>query len=394
MVSDAIFEPVRRAYFKADLRTMFRELNGLWMTHVLESLERLQKFGFDAERHLRPVPPPSHVRVFPYAEVLRDSGINVERMTVALWAVHLRGKINPIVFEARFKQYLDSLPPRQKQEISDFLDRSLPEAAVYAMGPGICGTPVCEDARLHSKDGMSILRPLPLKFLGSRGSGDAPHGQAGWDIGLTIDDLHDLASQLNLLNKRVSKLGIAAHGESGKFNIAKPALATKTIPEHKAVLESIWRNTVPDAFILLLGCNVGKDADFVVELSKVFAGRRVVAFSAIQYNPCDALIRATSLGHSPCIEPGVRDTTWVTPSGSPDQEFKRYIGDNMAVWNDLKQLPWASEISPSRIVAKNGKVDHMGPRYGQSELRPVYDDKGRVIRHPEAGKESKPIEEW
>ncbi len=367
-------DPVETAYHKRDFETMFRELNGLWMIHLLDSLVRLERLGYHPSRNIQ----------------LRNMGIDYNRMYIAMAAVRFRGKMKPGRFYRHMDvaQYSQSIPQDQREEISGFLVQSLPRVAVFAAGPWVMGQrKICEDARLRSRDGSVLIA----------GTGDRIHGQAGWDIGMNVNHLEDLATKLNSLHGKVRRLGIVAHGGPGEFHIAKPPLiitqnendirkwykhlkkdnkklpidtfvrdgrVLDTVSEHKEALISIARSLTPDATVLLLGCRAGEGLSgrkLVMRISEFLQGRRIVAFTTIQYHPGDNKltvrgIKGRGLGEGACLEPGVRNSPYTDSPGSPEEEFERYHGPNQKKWNDLGQLPWGSEDSGATIKARNGKI--------------------------------------
>jgi hypothetical protein len=103
---------------------------------------------------------------------------------------------------------------------------------------------------------------------------------------------------------------------------------------------------------LLEGCSAGggtAGSELLIELSKIWPGRRVVAFETTMAYGWDRGRKSEF-----CGEVGYRDTN------SPDEcygdrescERQRYQPD----WNNLDKLPWGSEHSTHAKVVQDGKI--------------------------------------
>lgn len=158
-----------------------------------------------------------------------------------------------------------------------------------------------------------------------------PFGQAGWDVGLTIKSLDDLADQLDggvkpfprdwfegkiwnnqavIGPREIRRLAISAHGAAGgiwfpngrdrvdaKFSHpisphggALPVfpdgvlIPTKSVQEIRPQLEAIGNYVHPIGTIILMGCASARgDAgtQLLIELSKVWRHRTIVGFSTL-----------------------------------------------------------------------------------------------------------------
>ncbi len=216
---------------------------------------------------------------------------------------------------------------------------------------------VCSDARLRGGQSSSVSYPK-----------GATYGQAGWEFGFRFDSLADLANKLYLkplkmpshlpaLRKgSVSRLGIHAHGLPGAVffegqNKKKDALTMKSLMRFNSHLRNVGASTAQDATILFVGCLAGKGWEgrqLLEALSKVWPGRKVVAFTTIGFVSGGDQMRPGER----CTEPGMRDTDNTSPVLSWADQQKAYG----PIWKDLQKLPWASETSPHAKVAFNGKI--------------------------------------
>jgi hypothetical protein len=162
---------------------------------------------------------------------------------------------------------------------------------------------------------------------------------------------------------QVTRLAINAHGVSGKVYVGgspspeigvdpikeRLALKVENLPSMAADLKKIHNATATGSTIYLMGCLAGQTPDgtaLLMELSKVWPQRRIVAFATVGYQRPDQMLREGEK----CTEPGMRDTldTYPTAKGAVSPFGKR--------WNDLNQLPWASETSPGAKVVENGQI--------------------------------------
>jgi len=218
---------------------------------------------------------------------------------------------------------------------------------------------VCSDARLRGGSSGSVEYPK-----------GTPYGQAGWEFGFRFDSLEDLANKLYLKPLKtpshvptigkgsVGRLGIHAHGLPGEIffegqDKKKDALTAKSLMRFSSHLRNIGLSTSQDATILFVGCLAGRGwegRELLEALSKVWPGRKVVAFTTIGFvSGGDQKRPGDSEG---CTEPGMRDTDNTSPLLSWADQQKAYG----SIWKDLQKLPWASETSPHAKVAFNGKI--------------------------------------
>ncbi|MBI4527156.1 MAG: hypothetical protein HY695_25450 [Deltaproteobacteria bacterium] len=227
--------------------------------------------------------------------------------------------------------------------------------------PGV----VCSDARLTDRSRTQwpwADRPITTR--------DQLYGQAGWDIGINFLSLHNLASQLGSLSipdelpqagrtvrrGEIQRLAIHAHGSSGTIFIngqgeGRANLTARTVSSFHSDLNQIGLMTSNSetnrAVILFVGCLAGggqSGTDLLLELSRIWPQRKVVAFASLGYAPGGEMYRSGDA----CTEPGMRDTTAVFP-GEADQT----AGQN---WGNLTTWPWASETSPRAKVALNQRI--------------------------------------
>jgi len=224
---------------------------------------------------------------------------------------------------------------------------------------------VCRDARLRDRGASSLWRSTLSQT-------DKIYGQTGWDIGLNFSDLSDLANQLNRIHVpeyvsgggnlirrgELSRLAINAHGVPGAVYVNGRNRPTKSLNArtarvmHKTDLRRIGLLTRNDgtSVILLMGCIAGRGqdgTDLLLALSREWPDRRIVAFATIGFAIGGAMKRP---GEN-CTEPGMRLTRSPHPSLTPRLEREYEM-----IWNNLGQLPWASETSPFAKVALNGRI--------------------------------------
>jgi len=226
---------------------------------------------------------------------------------------------------------------------------------------------VCSDARLRGGKSSGVDYPKGTTY-----------GQAGWEFGFRFDSLADLANKLYLkpletpshvapIRKgSVSRLGIHAHGLPGAIffegqDKKKDALTMKTLMRFESHLRNIGLSTSQDATILFVGCLAGQGwpgRELLEALSKVWPGRKVVAFTTIGFVSGGDQKRP---GES-CTEPGMRDTD--NSSGVLGWAAQQSAYDS--IWKNLQKLPWASETSTHAKVAFNGKIIRK-PKYENDE---------------------------
>jgi hypothetical protein len=223
---------------------------------------------------------------------------------------------------------------------------------------------VCEDARLRKEsDGFKSDVKEFLGFSSPFANGDTPRGQAGWEVGINYtSNFHQLATTLALdvapKQGKIRRLAIHAHGLPGQVFVNgsnRPPLELNTLEGYKADLALIRDSLAPDAVVLFVGClaGQGKAGDaFLMEVSRLLPGRKVVAFETIGFAPAGKLQERAGEN---CTEPGMRDTD--APDGSHDPLVARQRAAAWApLWNRLDLLPWASETSPHAVVARNGVI--------------------------------------
>jgi len=204
-----------------------------------------------------------------------------------------------------------------------------------------------------------------------------PFGQAGWDLGLQFSSLSDLANKLNynpvstpkhvcgnwfrdcdpIKRGQVRRLGIHVHGLPGRLfpsgqQKKNMAVHADNIGRFHKELHAIGLCTSRnDSTILLMGCLAGQGKEgtrLLRALSRVWPGRRIVAFSTIGFVSGGDQARPGER----CTEPGMRDTSNIYPAMSWAQQQSTYG----PIWKDLKKLPWASERSPHAKVVHNGTI--------------------------------------
>lgn len=188
-------------------------------------------------------------------------------------------------------------------------------------------------------------------------------GQAGWDISVTFGAASTLARNLKEGIKArgplIDRLAINAHGDPGHFDIDSKCtspllqgtddiyrrmLSPDNIAPFRAALDAVTPMLASNASVLLMGCNAGRGdigARLIMELSKIWPGRTVTAFTTI-----GASLQMNQAGRF-CQIPGMRDTEFehAAPEG-----VDRYSGGKAL------QYPWASETSPHAKRAKDGVI--------------------------------------
>jgi hypothetical protein len=130
---------------------------------------------------------------------------------------------------------------------------------------------------------------------------------------------------------------------------ASIVLTATTVRTHHDDLHNIGLSTRErGSTVLLMGCLAGQGpsgTQLLVELSRVWPGRRVVGFSTIGYRHPGEMKRRGD----PCEFPGMRDTD--APAGLYANP-RRF--DSM--WSDFTRMPWAAETSLHAKVVLNGAV--------------------------------------
>ncbi|MBZ5617700.1 MAG: hypothetical protein LAQ69_03025 [Acidobacteriia bacterium] len=237
--------------------------------------------------------------------------------------------------------------------------------AIWANSKDVPGV-VCNDARLTDRNKIKWPwsdRPTT--------NADRIYGQAGWDVGINFLSLDSLASQLEtlvlptyvsgggrrILPGEIGRLAIHAHGGSGTIYINGQDSPTKLTPEtiptpeintfiHRIGLMTV-DDTINPAVVLFVGCVAGAGKSgtaLLLRLSEIWPNRKVVGFVSLGYVQAGAMARK---GEG-CNEPGMRDSTKLSPGDADD-----YAGQ---FWADLDKWPWASETSPRAKVAYNGYI--------------------------------------
>jgi Domain of unknown function (DUF4347) len=181
-------------------------------------------------------------------------------------------------------------------------------------------------------------------------------GQAGWDVGLMFNTLGDLDGKIDEAlsasdDKKVTRLAINVHGAPGLVDINGDNQSwdfTKLWNKYSSQLVFLRTRMTDDAAVLIMGCQVAAGdvgASFLMDMSKyAFPGHKVVGFTTI-----GETLKQYRSGGPVCSEPGMRDTTYDTPSeGMPTVQAARE--------KELLTLPWASESSPHAKVALNGQI--------------------------------------
>ena len=259
-------------------------------------------------------------------------------------------------------------------------------------------TPAVKPRRLHPNP-LAVWTAgaqTPLRFSDLDGrlpvpmAGDVPNGQDGWPVAVDFSNFADLADKLSggkfnmpshvcgnsvfscppIEPNQVFRLAITVHGApgvadvDGVFASARDAnvaalddqrfLNTTTLNSGKfdASLSKIETCFHDSTIEFLMGCRIGfgvEGDNFLAALSKRWDGARVAAISTIGFQDGGRQAKLGQAGSS--AFPGMRDTRFTNHQvpGSPPRDFER-----LAVWNDLKHLPWVSERSPHVKIAFRG----------------------------------------
>ena len=236
--------------------------------------------------------------------------------------------------------------------------------------------------------------PLPFSDLDGRllqpNAGDTPSGQDGWPVAFSFGNFADLAAKLSggtfsmpshvcgntlfscppIESNQVFRLAITVHGAPGVVDVdgvfASPAAAdvatqdddrflnVSTLKSGKfddslAKIESCFHDST---IVFLMGCRIaaGVEGDtFLEALSRRWDGARVAAISTIGFSDGARQAKLGQAGSS--AFPGMRDTQFTNHKvqGGPTRDF-----ETLAVWNNLRRLPWASEKSPHIKIAFRG----------------------------------------
>jgi hypothetical protein len=259
-------------------------------------------------------------------------------------------------------------------------------------------TPAVRPRRLHPNPlavwAAGAQTPLRFSDLDGRlplpNAGDTPNGQDGWPVAFDFGNFADLADKLSggtfgmpshvcgnalfscppIEPNQVFRLAISVHGAPGvadvdgvfasaaAANTASQAddrflnVATLKSGKFDDALTKIERCFHDNTIVFLMGCQIaaGIEGDtFLQELSKRWDGARVAAISTIGVSDGSRQNKLGSQGSS--AFPGMRDTRFTNHKlpGMPTRDF-----ETLAVWNDLKRLPWVSERSPHVKIAFRG----------------------------------------
>ena len=217
---------------------------------------------------------------------------------------------------------------------------------------------LCRNAQLDSGTGLSY-------------PGGNRQGQAGWHVAVPFTNLLDLEQKLTsglpmprqfcgnwwddcdpIRRGEIFRLAILAHGDQGGKIFINGAHMTPiradNVRQFHSHLHNIGLYTNRGSTILFMGCLAGQGSEgtrLLVQLSRVWPGRRVVGFSTIGYRHPGEMKRRGE----PCELPGMRDTDTPAYLFANPHEYDR-------LWNDLHAMPWASEVSTHAKVVMNGHV--------------------------------------
>jgi hypothetical protein len=207
---------------------------------------------------------------------------------------------------------------------------------------------------------------------GNRYPSGTAQGQAGWDVAIKFNNLHELAAKLSqgvpmptafcgnwfqdcdpIRRGEITRLTIMAHGLQGQLAVSgryvEPKLESSNIRLFRDDLHTIGLMTPQsDATILLMGCLAGGGAQgtrLLSALSGVWPGRMVVGFSTVGYRYPGAMKRRGEA----CEFPGMRDTDATDEIFANPPRWDR-------MWSDFVQMPWASETSLHSKVVRDGVV--------------------------------------
>ncbi len=203
-------------------------------------------------------------------------------------------------------------------------------------------------------------------------------GQADWHVAVQFGTLHELADKLTrglpmpsqfcgnwfqdcepVKRGEIVRLALMSHGDQGgrvmvDGRAATSVLTATTARSFHTDLHNIGLYTRErGSTILLMGCLAGQGRDgtaLLVELSRVWPGRRVVGFTTIGYRHPGEMKRRGD----PCELPGMRDTD--APAGlyADPRRFD-------SLWRDFTAMPWAAESSIHAKVVFNGAVVRCPP---------------------------------
>jgi len=144
------------------------------------------------------------------------------------------------------------------------------------------------DAAASPLDAAAEVHPLDI-VPAADGSADARHEIAFVDASVPeadslVSGLPDrvevyridagssgIAQITEILNTRtdIDAVHILSHGTSGSLRIGSDTLSTDTIDFYASQLTAIGRSLSADGDILLYGCDIGQDSDFVLRFSQI-----------------------------------------------------------------------------------------------------------------------------
>ncbi|HYP75020.1 MAG TPA: hypothetical protein VER12_03660 [Polyangiaceae bacterium] len=259
-------------------------------------------------------------------------------------------------------------------------------------------TPAVKPRRLHPNPlaVWTACLKTPQRFsdldgrLPQPNGGDLPIGQDGWSVAFDFSNFADLADKLSggtfnmpshvcgnalfscppLEQNQVFRLAITVHGAPGVADVdgvfasaAAANVATQdddrflnvaTLKSGKfdASLSKIEQCFHDNTIVFLMGCRIAAGVEgntFLQALSQRWDGVRVAAISTIGFS--DGARQAKFASQGSASYPGMRDTRFTNHKvqGGPTRDF-----ETLAVWNDLKRLPWAGERSPHVKIAFRG----------------------------------------
>ena len=232
---------------------------------------------------------------------------------------------------------------------------------VWASGP-LSPLIICPDANVPDPSGKGYPEGNDV-------------GQFGWDVGMTFSSLSELDDKLSTSisehgGKKVERLAIDVHGVPGHLDIDgkignRPTTAEEiktkefgleTFEKYRPQFIRIAQHIAPNGTLIFMSFNVDvgpMGSQILSKLSaEIFREIKVVGFITIG--------ASGQIAVKSCMLPGAKFLGSTQPSGSPEEEARR--------WLQVKGDPWASEKSPQAKVALNGNIiknpDGMTPQSG------------------------------
>src|SRR5262249_37263883 len=130
-------------------------------------------------------------------------------------------------------------------------------------------------------------------------------------------------------------------------------------------LEAVNRLMAPEGTVYLMGCNTGRGdtgTALLVELSKIFKNKQVVAFITIGVSEQP---KRQGITAEACQTPGMRATEYENPAQDDQVTLRAYGKEPRTGFRRLYNYPWASEASDKAKIAKNGVIaQNKEPRSG------------------------------